>query len=59
MTHPNASEPKTPMAGGFLLAAGMILGVIGGAIANQVTIGFLVGFGAGLIAAVGIWLKDR
>lgn len=59
MTNPNAPQSKTPMAGGFLISAGTILGVAGGVFANQVTIGFLIGLGVGVLAAVAIWLKDR
>lgn len=59
MTSPNSPNSKSPMAGGFLIALGTLLGVVGGIAAGQVTIGFLVGFGAGLVAAIGIWLKDR
>lgn len=59
MTNPNAPQSKTPMAGGFLISAGMMLGVAGGVFANQVTIGFLIGLGVGVLAAVVVWLKDR
>ncbi|MDF7774971.1 hypothetical protein P1X14_06925 [Sphingomonas sp. AOB5] len=57
MTSPTPS--RTPMAGGFLIASGIFIGVIGGAFANQVTIGFLAGLAGGLVAATALWLIDR
>lgn len=50
---------RAPMAGGFLIAAGLMLGAILGAIAGQPSIGFLAGGGVGVVLAVAIWLRDR
>jgi hypothetical protein len=53
--------PETnPMrAGGSILAGSIILGVIGGAIFRQPSIGFLAGTAIGLAALGLLWLKDR
>jgi hypothetical protein len=50
---------RSPTAGGFPIAAGAILGTIGGLVARQPTIGFLSGLGLGVLVAVAIWLKGR
>ena len=48
-----------PQAGGSILAAAIITGVVGGIIAGQPSIGFLVGTGIGVTIAVILWLRDR
>ena len=48
-----------PQAGGFILAASIIAGVIGGVMVGQSSIGFLVGTGAGILMALLLWLRDR
>jgi hypothetical protein len=57
MTQPTPS--RTPMAGGFLLALSVIAGSIIGAIQGQPSIGFVAGFGAGLVLALLVWLIDK
>jgi hypothetical protein len=47
------------MAGGFLLALGIIGGVIVGGLLGQPSIGFLAGLGAGIVLVAIIWLIDR
>ena len=46
-------------AGGSVLAGAIILGVIGGILAGQPSIGFLAGAGLGVLAALLLWLRDR
>lgn len=50
---------RSPSAGGFPIAAGAVLGTIGGLIARQPTIGFLVGLALGVAIALAIWLRER
>lgn len=54
------TAPRQPTAaGGFPIAAGAILGTIGGLVAREPTIGFLVGLGIGVAIAIAIWLRGR
>ncbi|HEY0412515.1 MAG TPA: hypothetical protein VGD66_05185 [Allosphingosinicella sp.] len=46
-------------AGGFILAASIIVGTVAGVVVNQSSIGFLAGTAAGLVLAILIWLIDR
>ena len=50
---------KRPQAGGSILAAFIIAGVVGGIIAGQPSIGFLAGTALGTVIAVILWLRDR
>ena len=52
-------QTRSPQAGGFLLIACIFLGVIVGAMRGQPSLGFLIGTGFGVLAAVAIWLLDR
>ncbi|MEW4468840.1 hypothetical protein AB1K62_13515 [Parasphingorhabdus sp. JC815] len=54
---PNGSSTKN--AGGFFLAAGCIIGTIGGGLLGQPTIGLLSGLAAGGLIALAIWYFDR
>lgn len=54
-----AGSPKTPMAGGFLLAASILIGAFVGAGRGQASIGFLTGAGIGLVLLLAVWLIDR
>ena len=56
MTEPRNSGAR---AGGFLVAAGMLVGTVGGVAAGQPSAGFLIGLGAGLALALFIWWRDR
>jgi hypothetical protein len=51
--------PGKGMAGGFFIAAGLLVGAIIGIIYDQPSIGMVAGFGLGSIVAVIIWLLDR
>lgn len=46
-------------AGGFILAASIIAGTVGGVILGQSSLGFLAGLGAGVLLALLVWLLDR
>jgi hypothetical protein len=50
---------RTPMAGGFLLALSILVGVFIGVIERQASIGFLAGLGVGLVLLGLVWLMDR
>jgi len=53
------SGNRAPRSGGFLLALGIILGVIGGGLLGQPSIGFLVGLAVGIVLLALVWLSDR
>jgi hypothetical protein len=55
------SEPtsRTPLAGGFLIALFVILGVVAGVLLGQPSIGFVAGAGAGIVLTILLWLWDR
>lgn len=46
-------------AGGFILAASIIAGAVGGTMVGQSSIGFVVGTGTGVLLALLIWWIDR
>ena len=50
---------RSPLAGGFLIAVGVTVGVIAGIALRQPTQGFLVGLSSGIAMAVAVWLIDR
>jgi hypothetical protein len=55
----DAMASSSPPAGGALIAAGAILGTIVGVVSAQPTLGFLVGSGIGILAALLIWWRSR
>jgi hypothetical protein len=55
----NEPGKRSGQGGGAILAGSIIAGVIGGVIAGQPSIGFLVGAGAGIVGAALVWLRDR
>lgn len=57
MNDPGPSRPA--QAGGFLLAASIIAGVVGGSLVRQPSVGFLIGAAIGLVLLGLVWLKDR
>jgi hypothetical protein len=57
MTDP--APPPPARAGGVLLAAGVLGGVVIGSVLGQPSIGFLAGLGIGLIAVILVWYGDR
>ncbi len=52
-------SPRSPIAGGFPIAAGALLGTAVGVALRQPTIGFLGGLALGGVLALAIWLRDR
>jgi hypothetical protein len=48
-----------PRAGGALLAAAILIGVVAGIVLRQPSLGFLAGLGAGLLLLAAVWLRDR
>ena len=50
---------KSPRAGGALLAAAILIGVLAGSVAGESSIGFLAGLAIGLVLMGGVWLIDR
>lgn len=55
----HAMATRNTHAGGALLAAGSIIGTFGGAAVGQPSAGLLAGLGAGALAAILVWLRDR
>ncbi len=50
---------RSPVAGGFLIAIGAMAGAFGGAFLGESSRGFFLGIGAGALAALALWLRDR
>ena len=50
---------RTPIAGGCLLTASILTGVVAGVALHQQSLGFLAGIGVGLLLAGLVWLRDR
>ena len=50
---------KVARSGVALLAIGIIAGAVGGTVAGQPSIGFLVGLAAGIVMLALVWLADR
>lgn len=48
-----------PRAGGALLAAAILVGVVAGISLRQPSIGFLIGLGVGLLLLGTVWIRDR
>ena len=55
----DGSQPRFRRAGGALLAASILIGVVAGTFLHQPSIGFLAGLSVGLVIVVAIWLFDR
>lgn len=53
------SPSKTPVAGGFLLALSLIVGVFVGIARGEASLGFVIGLGVGVALLAGVWLIDR
>ena len=49
----------SPVAGGFPIAIGALIGTAVGVALRQPTIGFLGGLGLGCAIALVVWLRDR
>jgi hypothetical protein len=50
---------KGSEAAGSILAISIITGVVGGTVAGQTSIGFLVGTATGILLAILFWLWER
>ena len=50
---------RNSRSGGVLLALAIVAGVVGGAIAGQPSLGFLIGAGVGLLLLGLVWAVDR
>ena len=56
----NSPRSRPPQrGGGIFIAGGLVLGVIGGTIAGQPSLGLLAGFGLGVGAAILLAVADR
>jgi hypothetical protein len=53
------SPSRAPLAGGFLLAMSLLVGVVVGATRGQPSLGFVAGLGVGLALLLVTWLIDR
>ena len=51
--------PRPPIAGGALLAAAILLGVVVGTLTRESSLGFLAGLAIGLTLIGAVWLIDR
>jgi hypothetical protein len=52
-------KSSSAQAGGFLIAAGILAGTLGGIILGEASAGFLLGLAAGVIVALLLWWRDR
>jgi len=60
MTNGQDQKSRTnKSAGGVFVAAGCIVGAVGGGFMGQPSIGFLAGLVAGALIATAIWYFDR
>jgi len=50
---------KTPVAGGFLLALSLIIGVFVGIARGEASFGFIIGLGVGVALLTLVWIVDR
>lgn len=50
---------RNTRAGGALFALALVVGMVGGIIARQPSIGLLVGAAVGAIALIVVWTLDR
>jgi uncharacterized membrane protein len=52
-------SPRPPQqAGGFLIAAGLLIGPVVGLMFGQTSIGLIIGFAIGVIGAIVMALRD-
>jgi uncharacterized membrane protein (UPF0136 family) len=54
-----STPSRSPVAGGFLLTASILIGAVAGAVQGQATTGLLAGLVVGLLLALATWLIDR
>jgi uncharacterized membrane protein len=55
----NAPQSNRTQAGGFLIAASIIVGSVAGVVVGQASAGFVVGLVTGVILAVLLWQRDK
>ena len=58
LCHGRGMAKRTPMAGGFLLMAAILIGAVWGVAAGNPMKGILIGTGTGIAVALLIWLLD-
>lgn len=56
---PSPVPPRSPLAGGVLIASGVLLGAMAGFALGEATPGALFGAAAGVAAALVVWALDR
>ena len=57
---PMDRRPKSSSrAGGLFITLGIMVGIGGGIVAGQPSIGFLAGTALGILCAALVWLRDR
>ncbi len=54
-----STPSRSPMAGGFLLTASILVGAVAGALRGQATAGLLAGLAVGFALTLAVWLIDR
>ncbi|OAN63319.1 hypothetical protein A7X12_20415 [Sphingomonas sp. TDK1] len=54
-----STSSRSPMAGGFLLTASILVGAVAGALRGQATAGLLAGLAVGFALSLAVWLIDR
>lgn len=55
---PPVPQPPPRRAGGFLIAAGLVLGPIVGLWFGETSLGLVIGFGLGIVAAIALAFAD-
>lgn len=50
---------NSSQGGGFLIAAAVLIGAVGGVIAGQPSVGFVIGITVGVAGALLLWWRDR
>ena len=56
---PRDTPPRNPTGAGAIIALLTLVGVIGGGLLNQPSIGLLAGLGVGIGIAVLLWWRER
>ncbi len=56
---PDPRHPSTAQAGGVFLFLGLLIGALVGTFKGQPSLGIVVGFAAGALIALVVWLRDR
>ncbi len=51
--------PRSPRAGGAILALVILAGAVAGAATGEPSLGVVVGIAIGVVAAIAVWLLDR